>query len=525
MKNAMKKLFSLMLVAVLLVSALPFQALAAETTLEFALEGLEAGKEYSVDEIAAELYSGSSTNYWVHRWTPYQEDYTEGTFTAVEDGTYTLYVVETTPDPQPEPVDPCAEGHDWNAGEVTTAPTCTTEGVKTFTCSRNAEHTKTEPVAALDHDWNAGVVTTAATCTTEGVKTFTCSRNAEHTKTEVIPTADHTYGTDGKCTVCKTACNICDKDVCTCGQVVVEFKSNVGTREYESIVAKPGETISLPTAQWVSGYEFIGWRLNGSTENLGTTYKIPANATGTITIVAKYETTYTTPTYPLKVYARLYTGDELIDVVPFHENLEMLSTDKIMEYLSHADTKALLENKINAKYPDYTWSGNFYNAYGERVATDNITTVDGAKSVYINLYCEADQVLIYVHTQSKTEKYDRLFEMDGYKVGGPAIRLSEVRSFLKDKYGSGITIKMFDEKGFKDYLNGKENTNTDYIEVTGNPTKVHVRLYTSSGSSSSGTADTTNPKTGDMIFAPVAILGLSATALAVLFFLNKKRAV
>ena len=34
----------------------------------------------------------------------------------------------------------------------------------------------------------------------------------------------------------------------------------------------------------------------------------------------------------------------------------------------------------------------------------------------------------------------------------------------------------------------------------------------------------TNPKTGDEIFVPVAVMGLSVSALAVLFYLNKKRA-
>ena len=46
----------------------------------------------------------------------------------------------------------------------------------------------------------------------------------------------------------------------------------------------------------------------------------------------------------------------------------------------------------------------------------------------------------------------------------------------------------------------------------------------SSSSSSSGTADSSNPKTGDMIFTPAIIMGASAACLAVLFFLNKKRA-
>ena len=41
--------------------------------------------------------------------------------------------------------------HSWNAGEVTTPATCTTEGVRTYTCTKNPAHTKTEPIPALNH--------------------------------------------------------------------------------------------------------------------------------------------------------------------------------------------------------------------------------------------------------------------------------------------------------------------------------------------------------------------------------------
>lgn len=42
------------------------------------------------------------------------------------------------------------------------------------------------------HTWNAGVVTTPATCTTDGVKTYTCDV-CKHTKTVTIPKVDHQY--------------------------------------------------------------------------------------------------------------------------------------------------------------------------------------------------------------------------------------------------------------------------------------------------------------------------------------------
>ncbi|MDE7086602.1 MAG: hypothetical protein K2O67_00230, partial [Clostridia bacterium] len=43
--------------------------------------------------------------------------------------------------------------HDWNSGKVTTEPTCTQEGVKTFTCNTCGQ-TKTEPVDKSPHNYS-----------------------------------------------------------------------------------------------------------------------------------------------------------------------------------------------------------------------------------------------------------------------------------------------------------------------------------------------------------------------------------
>lgn len=98
------------------------------------------------------------------------------------------------------------------------AATCTTTGVKEhYKCANvacgklfdknTADKQEVTPasltIAALDHQWNDGEITTAATCTTDGVKTFTCTREGcGETKTETIPALGHNYGADGKCTLC-----------------------------------------------------------------------------------------------------------------------------------------------------------------------------------------------------------------------------------------------------------------------------------------------------------------------------------
>lgn len=149
--------------------------------------------------------------------------------------------------------------HVWGEGAITTRPTCTTPGVKTYTCSI-CQKTKTEeipatghlhtevrnvkeatckeegytgdtyckdcgeklssgePTAKKAHDWDEGKVTTEATCKNTGVKTYTCN-NCGETKTEVIPMTDHIWD-NGKVTTkpsCITpgiktyTCTVCQK--------------------------------------------------------------------------------------------------------------------------------------------------------------------------------------------------------------------------------------------------------------------------------------------------------------------------
>lgn len=118
--------------------------------------------------------------------------------------------------------------HTWNEGVITTHPTETTEGVKTYTCTV-CGNTKTAKIGMLDHKhtfdmtkwsynaenhwhpatcghtdekkdlgahvWNEGVVTTQPTETTEGVKTYTCT-TCGNTKTATIGMLDHKHTFD-----------------------------------------------------------------------------------------------------------------------------------------------------------------------------------------------------------------------------------------------------------------------------------------------------------------------------------------
>ena len=86
------------------------------------------------------------------------------------------------------------------------APTCTADGYDLYTCSGCGATEKRNSKPALGHKWDSGKVTTEPTETTPGVRTYTCTVCGE-VKTEVIPaTGAHTHKWDaGKVTTEPTA--------------------------------------------------------------------------------------------------------------------------------------------------------------------------------------------------------------------------------------------------------------------------------------------------------------------------------
>ena len=88
-------------------------------------------------------------------------------------------------------------GHTHTLEEtITTPPTCTTEGVKTITCTTDGctEYPKKEPIPATGHEWDEANATTTkpATCTEPGEKTVRCKKCSE-TNTVAIPSLGHDF--------------------------------------------------------------------------------------------------------------------------------------------------------------------------------------------------------------------------------------------------------------------------------------------------------------------------------------------
>lgn len=98
-----------------------------------------------------------------------------------------------------------ATGHSYDKGQVTYEATCTDDGVKTYTCGLCGT-TKTESIKATGHSYDDGKITTAATCTAAGEKTYTCA-GCGVTKTESVKATGHSYDDD-----CDADCNTCGKE-------------------------------------------------------------------------------------------------------------------------------------------------------------------------------------------------------------------------------------------------------------------------------------------------------------------------
>ena len=80
--------------------------------------------------------------------------------------------------------------HIWNSGKITKQATCTSTGVKTYTCT-SCKATKTSTISALGHNYNKTIV--KPTCTQSGYTKYVCSRCADTYKSDYQSAIGHNY--------------------------------------------------------------------------------------------------------------------------------------------------------------------------------------------------------------------------------------------------------------------------------------------------------------------------------------------
>lgn len=413
MKTVMKKIFSLMLVAVMLVSAVPFAASAAEEKTTAYDLSLEPGT-YSVDALLAEQgYTGSSTNYWVHSHAP-AEDYVAGaSFEAFADRAYTLYVVDIVADPQPTTVTCSTCGETYTEGTSHTCPT--------LTCDKCGD------------SYVKGTTHTCPTCSVVSGCVLTKNHTGEHE--------------------------------CRCGLYPQASSQHATTCPY---------------------YEASG------------------------------------NNYSLKIMANLYVGETLNKQILLDEIPGLSGDDLIYQVITN--NKNRIYNKFPAGYDGIQWTEAVYyqiDANTKGTINTRMTLAD-EDHVFINLYSSEKLVVVRVHT-AKSYAIDRSVQVGGFRVG-ETVTYDDVLKAVKKYYNvSSMTMYTYDE--FEKVIAGKDASTTPYFKVHDGDNIYEVYLTGSRKTTSGGaTADSSNPKTGDMIYMPVMVMGASVSALAVLFYLNKKRA-
>ena len=252
-----------------------------------------------------------------------------------------------------------ATGHSWNAGTVTTAATCTTAGVKTYTCKTCGE-TKTETIAALGHNysstwtidkeatctdegskshhctrckaksdvtnisaaghsWNAGTVTTAATCITAGVKTYTC-KTCGKTKTETIVASGHSWAAAKVTKAATTSANgmiqICCKNCsavksATTINKIASVTLNENLYTYNGKVQKPSIVVKDSAGKTISSSYYTVSYASG--RKLPGTYKVTVKFKGRYsgTVTKSFKIQGPKGTVTSKVTTKLYGYDDI----------------------------------------------------------------------------------------------------------------------------------------------------------------------------------------------------------------------
>ena len=130
--------------------------------------------------------------------------------------------------------------HYHNLEEHIQDPTCTQDGIKTYTCKDYCGYVTVEFIDPLGHDYKTS--STASSCTEEGYTTYTCERCGDSYVDDTVPALGHSYGDwvtvkEPNCTETGSKQKTCS----ACGDVVTESINALGHDYVNGICTKCNE--------------------------------------------------------------------------------------------------------------------------------------------------------------------------------------------------------------------------------------------------------------------------------------------
>lgn len=525
MKTVMKKMFCLLLVAVMLVSAVPV-AFADDTVKCTHCDGTNIAPNQALYGKEATCDEPGTYGYYCHDC---KKSFTHGTIEA--------------------------PGHTWSDPYLSVEPTCTATGIQVKKCNICGETVTTNSsVSTIPHDFGDATCTDPAMCSVCGAEsTDPADAALNHNWSNATCTAPKTCSTCGATegealghTVNKDVCLTCGKDLSApkeLAPITWQIKNKEGGEVVKSGSFTPnGETAAAKdilyyhvfnkSNAWKDQYITDPMKVWSSKQgkDIGYSGSVAEGDTVTFVLVPKDVPTEDdkkeeTGTSKVKVHVNLYNADtykETKELVVFYD------APNTSVYHSISKHEDIILAALKEQFPKYTW-GAERHIYKNIKSTEDFASsedVDDGVTVYINAYSSEDFVFIMVH-KSRTMNYVDVIPLHGVKFGDTVTK-AEVFNAV-NKYFHVNSLSMYTEQDWEDYVSGKSVRGVESIKITrGESDLFFIDVYISgsarSGSGSGYTADSTNPKTGDMIFTPVIIMGASVSALAVLFYLNKKRA-
>ena len=534
----MKKFFSLMLVAVLLVSALPFQAFAAEHAHNWKLE----------KEVPATCTTAGSKT-----WKCQNEGctYTDGIKTeeieklghgleSMSDAAITKEATCTTKGVKSRECVRCdyvkeyeididASAHKRDNGTVTTDAKCGENGTKAYKCVYCGADMGTEAVEKLGHDLNDGEIVKAATCEETGKKVYSCTRTGcDYTEEETIPVSTiHNY-VGNACSVCGKAKDLND----TASAHGLRF-INEETDEDTIVSVRPGYVIDAPAGKKVKNMKFMYWSTgrNGTGTRVYDEQSVFGTADGQIsatTFYAYYVEDKNDGLSYVDIIVRRYVNGKAqgADITLF-EDIEFEDGDSIYDWL-YAKRDSEIATKLfeRVSADEYQWKNRyFYNYWSDEVMTKADLKADGSKAILIkveSLKSNAANVKLYLHKSSTSEDPFRILDMTGYTAGNYVSR-SAVADLVEKYYSYKSIGNLYNEEDWEELMNGEDNNGRSKVLVEDNGyTEIHV-VVTNANTKSNSKADSSNPKTGDYITIAVGTMALAAAAVVTLAELKKRK--